>query len=66
MGERLREVSEVTLRDPIELLGEQADIVADGQQMLEGAPGVGAPAHEGIVVGQPERAEQERDHDAVE
>ena len=44
MGERLREVAELALRDRVVLLGEQPDVVGQAEQPLEQRAGlVGAP-----------------------
>src|SRR3712207_708969 len=56
VGERLREVAELPPGERVVLLGQQADVVADRQQVLERPPGVLVPAEQGVVVGQPEGA----------
>src|SRR4029453_16825561 len=58
--ERLGEVPQLAAAGRIELLGQQADVVAQGEQPLEEGQGLVAPAHQGQVVGQPEGAGQER------
>src|SRR5258708_9086619 len=60
MAEGLREVALQALGPGLVLLGEQAEVVADGEQALEQLLGVGQPADRDVGVGQPEAAGEER------
>ena len=55
MCERLGEVAELPFGDGVVLLGEEPDIVGQSEQPLEEGPCLVEAAHEGEVVGQPER-----------
>ena len=59
MGERLREVPDLSLERRMILLGEEADVVADGEQPLEQRARLVVPALQQIVVGEPEGAGEE-------
>src|SRR5829696_8377610 len=60
VGERLGEVAELAAGRRVELLSQQADVVAEGEEALEDGQRLLTPAHQGQVVGQPEGAGQER------
>ena len=59
MTEGLREVADQAAGRGVVLLGEQADVVAEGQQPLEQFHGLLVAAHERVVVGEPEAAGEE-------
>ena len=60
MRERLREVAELAALLRIVLLGEQPDVVAQRQQRSKSSLGLVAAALQREVVGEPERAGEER------
>jgi hypothetical protein len=60
VGKRLGEVSEQSLRRWVVFLRERADIVPSMQKAFEDSVGVCVPALEGVIVGQPEGAGEER------
>ena len=59
MGEGLREIAEEAPRPGIILLRQQADIIAKPEEAKEQLPGILQPAHQGIIVGEPEAAGEE-------
>ncbi len=60
MGERLREVTHLALRDGVVLFGEQTEIVAQPEQAFEQSAGVVCPPDHSEAVRHPERAGEER------
>src|SRR5690348_8937952 len=60
MRERLWEISELALGAWVVLLGQKPDIVPEREQPLEEPAGVVTPAHEHVVVSEPEAAGEER------
>src|ERR1019366_6160092 len=59
MREGLREVPDLTPRNDVELLGEQADVVSKRQQLFEEDVGALVPPDHVKVVDHPERAREE-------
>jgi hypothetical protein len=58
MAEGLREVADQSAGLGVVLLGEESDVVAQGQQPFEDLPGLVVPSLQGVVVGEPEGAGQ--------
>src|SRR3954469_135871 len=58
MAEGLREVADQSAGLGVVLLGEESDVVAQGQQPFEDLPGLVVPALEGVVVREPESARE--------
>src|SRR5262245_422924 len=60
VGERLREIPELSFRPRVVLLGQEADVVAQREQSLEEPPRVVMAAEEQVDVDEPEAARDER------
>jgi hypothetical protein len=60
VAERLWKVSDQPAGCGVVLLRQQSDVVAQREQPLEDLPGLVVPTHQGVVVGEPERAGEER------
>src|SRR4051812_12715947 len=60
VAEGLREVADLALQARVPLLGEEAQVVAERQELLEELAGLVDPADHREVVRHPERAGQER------
>jgi hypothetical protein len=58
MGEGLRKVAELPPQAGMVFLGQEPDVVAHRQQLIEDPPRFGAAALEQIVVGEPEGARE--------
>jgi hypothetical protein len=59
VGEGLREVADLLARVPVPLLGEEADVVAQVEELLEQPARVAAAALQEVVVDEPGRAGEE-------
>jgi len=59
MRKRLRKIAQLPARHRVVLLGEQPDIVAQGQKTLEQTAGLFVATEQDQVVGKPEAARQE-------
>src|SRR5271170_4539477 len=60
VGEGLRKISELTSKNRIVLLGQQANVIAQPEQTLEEIPRLLMAAGQRIIVREPERTRHER------